>query len=68
MAWGLAVKLTELLQVVQGEVVASQMQDGVQQSTTVTVRQDEAISVEPLRILSGKKEKEKRSALRVPIG
>jgi DNA-directed RNA polymerase subunit E'/Rpb7 len=43
----LAAQLAELLEVVQREVVAGEVQHGVQQGTAVTVGQHETVTVGP---------------------
>jgi hypothetical protein len=48
---GLAVDLTEVLEVVHGEVIAEQVEQGVLQNTAVAVGEDEAVTVEPLGVL-----------------
>jgi hypothetical protein len=47
----LAVDLTEVLEVVHGEVIAEQVEQGVLQDTAVAVGEDEAVTVEPLGVL-----------------
>ncbi len=49
-ARGLAVQLAEVLQVVDGQVVAGQVQQRVDQHRAVAVGQHEAIAVGPLRV------------------
>lgn len=44
-------QLAELLQVVQGQVIASQMQHGVQQCARMSIGKHKAISVGPLGVL-----------------
>lgn len=51
MPWGDAVDLAELLQVVDGDAVAEEVQQGVVQHAAVAVGEDEAIAVEPLGVL-----------------
>ena len=48
---GDAVELTEVLEVVEGELVAEQVEQGVLQDTAVAVGEDEAVTVEPLGVL-----------------
>ena len=50
MARGLGVQLTEILDVVDGNVVTAQVQQGVLQHGAVTVGQHEAVPVGPLRV------------------
>lgn len=50
-AGGDAVDLTEVLQVVEGELIAEEVEQGVLQHTTVAVGEDEAVTVEPLGVL-----------------
>ncbi|OIQ68027.1 hypothetical protein GALL_503870 [mine drainage metagenome] len=47
---GLAVQLAEALEFLNGEVVAGEVQQGVDQHRTVTVGQHEAVAVGPMRI------------------
>ena len=47
---GLRVKLAEVLQVVDREIVAGQVEERIKQHRTVAVRQHEAIAVRPLRV------------------
>ena len=44
--------LTELFHVVHSQSIAIEMKQGIQQRRTMTTRQDEAVAVGPLRILS----------------
>jgi len=46
------VKLAKLRQVVLGDVVASQVQHGVLQGASMPIAQDEAITIDPSRILA----------------
>lgn len=48
---GLAVDLTEGLEVVHGEVIAEQVEQGVLQNAAMAVGEDEAVAVEPLGVL-----------------
>lgn len=48
---GLAVNLTEVLEVVHGEVIAEQVEQGVLQNAAMAVGEDEAVTVEPLGVL-----------------
>jgi len=48
---GDAVNLAEVLEVVKGELVAEQVEQGVLQDTAVAVGEDEAVTVEPLGVL-----------------
>ena len=48
---GLAVNLTEVLEVVHGEVIAEQVEQGVLQNAAMAVGEDEAVAVEPLGVL-----------------
>ena len=47
---GLGVQLTEILQVVDGQIVPGQMQQGVDQHGAVAVGEDEAVTVGPLGV------------------
>ncbi len=47
---GLGVELTELLQVLDGQVVTGQMQQGIDQHGAVAVGQHETIAIRPIRI------------------
>jgi hypothetical protein len=48
---GLGVDLAEVLEVVHGEVVAEEVEQGVLQNTAMAVGEDEAVTVEPLGVL-----------------
>jgi hypothetical protein len=50
MARGLAVQLAEILQVVDRQVVAGQVQQRIQQHRAMAVGQHEAVAVGPLRV------------------
>jgi hypothetical protein len=51
MAGGLAVQLTEILQLFQRKVVAAQMQQCVLQHRAMAVGKNETVAVEPMRVL-----------------
>lgn len=50
-AWGDAVDLTEVLQVVERDTVAEQVQQSILQHAAMAVGEDEAVAVEPLGVL-----------------
>ena len=53
MSGSFAPQLAELLEVVEGQVVAGQMEHGVLQGAGVAVGQDEAVAVVPLGVGGG---------------
>jgi hypothetical protein len=51
MTRGLASPLPELLEIADGKVVAGEVQEAVDQHRTMSSREDESISIHPMRIL-----------------
>src|SRR5690606_9898073 len=49
-AGGAAVQLTEVLQIIDGQVIAGQVQQGIDQHGAVAVGQHETVAVSPLRV------------------